>query len=299
MILPDTDRDSPSHAYHDVQYILEHLTQEELEIGARTSVSYRESTPEDIYDGRDETCQRLDSAAAMAERYVCAKSDRDRALQFMKATLAFRKAQGIDKLVRNGAVDPNSDSYKPLRRFLSTKQSYVQGYDKAGRSTYVFVPRLVKEHDPVWTLKGHIWSLERAIACTKSSDKTVNFVVDFSGFNALVHAPPVAIGKEIMQTLRNHYVGHVHRIFLVDAPTTFLWLWAVFKHFAGSKTREKIQFVNSIEEREVIIGEIYAPDEATSWMLPNGSKNRELDVEEYLHDIPFDHAFDEYTIDEQ
>ena len=95
-----------------------------------------------------------------------------------------------------------------------------------------------------------------------------------------------------MLALRNHYVGHVHRILLVNAPDSFSWLWSFFKNFAGTKTRDKIQFVKSDEEKEVMIGELYCSDQATSWMLPNGEKNRELDLEEYLN-TPFDQGFDE------
>lgn len=288
----------------DLQYILNQLTLEELEIAARAAYEYHRysctcptqddddnaAVPDD--DRSFKNRERLRYASAMAQRYLDSKSDRDTALQFMKATIQFRKDLDIDNL-RNAATDTSSDYHTPLIKFLSTKQSFVQGYDCRGRSTYIFVPRMVREHDPEWTRKGHVWSLERAIACSRAPDKTVNVVVDFSGFSVLSHAPPPLIGKDIMLTLRNHYVGHVHRILLVDAPPAFTWLWAFFKKFAGSKTRNKIHFVNSDLEKETLIGELYAADEAASWMLPTGKKNRKLDLDEYLQETPFDQAFDE------
>jgi CRAL/TRIO domain len=269
----------------DVEFILNQLTEGELEIAARTAYAYTQDSSRD-------NCKRKLYASHMAQRYLNSKSDSDKALQFMKATIQFRKDVDIDNLIP-AAKDPRSDYHILLSKFLYTKQSFVQGYDKQGRSTYVFVPRLVQDHDPEWTRKGHVWSMERAIACSKSPDQTVNCVVDFRGFSALSHAPPTTIGKDIMLTLRNHYVGHVHRILLIDAPAAFLWLWAILKHFAGSKTRDKIQFINSDEEKEAIIGELYDAEQATSWMLPNGKKDRELDLDEYLKEIPFDQAFDE------
>jgi CRAL/TRIO domain len=280
---------------NDILYMLNQLKPEELELAAQASYEYghSSSSPSKFGQDTDEPSQRTYFASAMAQRYLESKADKDKALDFMKSTLQFRKDLDIDGLVRCSRSSGNSDTYQGLRRFLSTKQSFVQGYDKSGRSTYIFIPRLVQGHDPEWTLKGHVWSLERAIACSRARDKTVNFAVDFAGFDVLSHAPPLAIGKEIMLTLRNHYVGHVNRIFLVNAPTAFVCLWAVMKHFAGSKTRSKIQFVNSESERTAIIGDFYTQEEATHWMLPFGKKNRELDVDEYLDDTPFDRAFDE------
>jgi hypothetical protein len=276
----------------DVACMLKQLTREELVIAARTDYEYVKSSHGDHgAEVADVDCKRRQYASAMAQRYLNSKTDKDRALQFMKATIQFRKEMDIDGL-RDAATDPSSEYHSPLIKFLSTKQSFVQGYDKQGRSTYVFVPRLVQEHDLEWTLKGHVWSLERAIACSKAQDNSVNFVVDFTDFSVWSHAPPTSIGKEIMLALRNHYVGHVHRILLVNAPDSFSWLWSFFKNFAGTKTRDKIHFVKSDEEKEVIIGELYCSDQATSWMLPKGEKNRELDPKEYLN-APFDQGFDE------
>jgi hypothetical protein len=68
------------------------------------------------------------------------------------------------------------------------------------------------------------------------------------------------------------------------------------KHFAGSKTREKIVFVDSSNHDSdgmILLRSYYDPEQATSWMLPDGKKNRELDLDEYLFNIPFHHAFDE------
>jgi CRAL/TRIO domain len=80
-------------------------------------------------------------------------------------------------------------------------------------------------HCPHWTVKGHVYSMEREFTCSKARDRTVNAVVDFNGFSFLRNTPPVAVGKEIMLTLLNHYVGHIHQIFIVDAPAAFLYIW--------------------------------------------------------------------------
>lgn len=265
----------------DVEYMLTELSEDELEIAARTSYQYV----------KDPTLKRKHYAASrMAERYLKSKKSKERGLKFLTATLEFREKMDIDAL-RNAATDPQSEYHIPMRKFLATKQCYVSGKDIDGRSTFIFIPRRVKDHDLEWTRKSLMYTMERAIACSEIDTSTVNCVVDFSGFR-MSQAPPIHIGKDIMLTLRNHYVGHVHCIFLVDAPRAFHWLWAIFKPFAGKATQDKIHFVNSDRQKEIIIGKLYGEDQVPSWMLPTGKKNRELDLDEYLK-TPFDRAFDD------
>lgn len=268
----------------DVDDLVRCLSDEEIEVAARSTYAYAHGTS---------TKHRLEYAKDMALRFLHSKKrDKVRALEGMKNTITFRREKDIDGL-QKAMEDPLSDYHARLRDELSSRHTYVQGYDKDGRSTYVFVPRRVKSHDPTWTLNGHIWTLEKAIACSKAKDHTVNAVVDFSGFSAMHNVPPTSVGKELMATLRKHYVGHVNQIFLIDAPYAFLFLWAIFKPFAGRMTREKIHFVSSHEQKQIEVGQWYNTDQATPWMLPGGKKNRDLDLDEYLRNQPFDRAFDE------
>jgi len=183
-----------------------------------------------------------------------------------------------------------------LQQHLSTKKLFVQGYDKDGRSTLYFIPRLVTDgHDNEWTLKEAIYSIERAIACSSSSssmDNTINAVVDFSGFSLSQHSPPMDIGKQFLTTLRNHYAGHIHRIFLINTPFSFSLLWNMFSSFVGTQTKDKIIIVNNNNNNDVIT-DLYDLKEVPSWFIPGGKKNRTLDVDEYLYTLPFDTSFNE------
>jgi CRAL/TRIO domain len=284
LIVPTSGKCHPYEKFpDDVAFMLHQLSEDEKEVAARTSYTYVKEPLEE---------RKSIFAEAMAERYLASKSDKTKALAKMKSTLEFRKDLDIDAL-RDAPLNPTSPLQKPLRKFLSNKKLYVSGYDKDGRSTYIFVPRLVEDHCPQWTVKGHVYSMERAIACSKASDKMVNAVVDFNGFSFLRNTPPAAVGKEIMLILRNHYVGHIHQIFIIDAPAAFLCIWKLFEPFAGRNTRTKIKFVNSDAQKEQVIGRLYSKEEAASWMLPGGLKNRRLDVDGYLFQTPFDSSFDE------
>lgn len=270
---------SSSCAASDIAFMLGQLTDEEIEIAACTNYEYATSPEQEI---------RHRCARNMAERYLNSKSDREKALSNMKATIQFRKTMGVDEL-RKAVSDQTANDHLPLTKFLSKRNLYVSGYDYEGRSTYVFIPRLCDDHES--ELKAHVWTMEKAIACSKAKDRTVNAVVDFAGFSAW-NAPPLSLGQEVMTTLRQHYVGHINRIFIVNAPSCFTYLWSILKPFAGTATRDKIHFVNSKQQQKEVIGEWYSKEQAAPWMLPDGEKNRLMDPDEYLYRIPFQESFD-------
>jgi len=265
-----------------LEKMLAQLSEDELEIAARTCYEYLKS---------DDQSRRTDCAKQMAKRFLRSRGCPDLALNRMKRTLNFRRDMDVDRL--RLAFDEKNEYCQPLKEHLSSGMVYVSGYDKDGRSTYVFEPYRVQGHDDEWTIKQHVWTLERAIACSKSKDKTVNAVVNFNNFSVTKHAPPTHVGKQFLTTLRSHYAGHVNEIFLVDAPTAFLCLWAIFKPFIGSQTRNKIKFVSNDRQKKEEIGQWYSPDQATPWMLPNGQKKKDFDANEYLFATPFTQAFDE------
>lgn len=292
-----------------LEQMLSLLSDDELELAARTNYRYytcsRKSSngfvaTEGGGGGEEGDLERgalsaRDCARNMARRYLRSNRDKDpvAAAHKMKATLQFRRDMDVDGL-RQAFSDPQSPYKERLWHHLSSSPvTYVQGYDRDGRSTFVFEPHRVTNHDDEWTLKQHVYTLERAIACSKAPDQTVNAVVNFKGFSVRHHAPPTHIGQQFLTTLRHHYTGHVHRIVIVDAPLTFWCLWTLFQPFIGRKTKHKIQFVSSEVQKRRVLGELYEPNQATPWMLPDGTKTREWNAKEYLLDTPFDRAFDE------
>ncbi len=298
-----------------INCILSQLTPEELETAARCSYSYmKDPVPS----------QRNQYARRIAQRYLESKKGKvELALEKVKKTLQFRREIKVDDLITafddKGSDDDDTVSMmsddedgdrvmrqdtderphlgettaQQLKAHLSSKKYFVQGFDKEGRATLFFIPRLVQSHDAEWTLKEAIYSIERAIACSKASDHTINAVVDFTGFSITQHSPPLEIGKQFMTALRSHYAGQIHRIFLIDTPYSFSMLWTVFSPFVGTSTRDKIKFVNGERCKQRELTQVYDLEQVPSWMIPGGQKNRDLDVEEYLHELPFDQSFDE------
>jgi len=277
-----------------ISYILSQLSHDELETAARASYEYLKAPFPP---------QRNHYARRIVQRYLDSKKGKvDLALEKVKKTLKFRRDMKIDDLItafdhcneNDGADMP--ETAVQLEKHLSNKQYFVQGRDNEGRSTLFFIPRLVNGHDNEWTIKEAIYSIERAIACSRAKDQTINAVVDFSGFSMTKHSPPVEIGKQFLTTLRSHYAGQIHHIYLTDTPFSFSLLWNVFYPFVGTSTREKIKFINGARTKERELLQIYDAEEVPAWLISGGKNNRPLDVNEYLHELSFDQTFNEQIL---
>ena len=266
-----------------VHDVLHQLSAEELEIAARSSFAFTTLDPTPIQEQQE--CYSY--AAAMAERYLDSNQGRvDKALQQMKATLQFRRDHVLDTSLRTTPVQHDNTR---LYTMLRTQKLYVAGRDRAGRSTYVFVPRRVQDHDLESTRKAHLWTLEKAIATTQSPDSTINAMVDFTDFDCIRQAPPLANGRDILTLLRHHYVGHVHRIYLVNTPKSFHWFWSLLAPCVGTGTKNKIVFVTSNsrqQQKEQPLLDLYEPDQIPSW-VEGGTWPAAFPIDAFLR-LPFD-----------
>jgi len=270
----------------EVQQVLDNLSNDELEMAARACYGYVQHPSIHL---------RQVYASRICQRYLESKKGNvDLATQKVQATLQFRKEYDLEGLMTAFDNDDSNNYAKThLKKELSHKKFFVQGYDKQGRSTLFFIPRRTRGFDKEWHLKESLYSIERAIACSKCHDHTINAVVDFSGFSLTQHCPPMDIGKEFLKTLRSHYAGQIHKIFLLDCPTSFFILWKVFSQFVGTDTRNKIELISGEFSKKTMLTNMYSLEEMPPFMCPGGGKVRDLDLEEYLFETRFDEAFDE------
>lgn len=279
-----------------LDWMISQLSEAEIELAARADYNYLSlEGPGGTPFSRKE---RISYAKHICLRYLESKKGKeDVALAKVQDTLKFRQEMDVDGLVT--AFDNDNDSNSPttndyateLEKHLGTQHMFVQGYDKDQRATFFFIPRRVTHHHPEWSIKEALYTMERAIACSKCNDKSINAICDFKDFS-IKNAPPLDVGQRFLTTLRSHYAGQVHRIFLVDAPTSFRLLWRLLQGFVGTNTRSKIIFVSG-EHKEQVLGEYYDPSQLPAFL--QGSKTRELNMQEYFYETPFDQAFDETT----
>ena len=88
--------------------------------------------------------------------------------------------------------------------------------------------------------------IERAIACTerKSNDKEEKIIIffDFHKFHES-RRPSLAMTKNLIYILRDHYPERMLKVYVMDAPTVFRAIWNLIKHFIEPVTKEKIVFL--------------------------------------------------------
>jgi len=264
-----------------LNFMLSSLSEEEMDIAAKTSYQYLKNPCEN---------DRAHYAKRMARRYLESKKDVEVALKRMKATISFRKELDVDGL-RLTFDGPHSNCQLALEKRLERQTHFVHGFDKDGRSTHIFVARRsLRDNCCVkWTIKEAVYTLERAIACSRASDSSVNAIIDLNGFSMGKHAPPLNVAKIFLTTLRSHYAGQVNKIFLLDAPYAFNFLWNLVKPFVGTTTAQKIQFVSGSEKKKVL-SQWYGRNQAI-YELSMDSCEFVFDTKEYLYAIPFDRTF--------
>jgi hypothetical protein len=273
----------------DCQYMLDALTEEEKETAAKSSHRYFTSG-----DNRDKHV-----LATARRHWIAENGNRDKALLKMKATIQYRQDVHIDEIRRCFYERDNPDLHvyrQGLSNHLQTKKTVVRGFDKEGRPLYCVYPRLEMHEgwDAEWYPTTYCaYMLERAIAIaeTKNEDK-VTVVFDYTGFTLRNSPTSSHVGKFIHQ-FQNHYPERAHTIYIVNAPVVFRFFWALVRPFIDSVTRKKINFVTGNQQIQATFEAIVDVEDAQPFMLPAGKRTKEVDMDRFLHDIPFHEGYDE------
>eukprot|EP00591_Stephanopyxis_turris_P001687 CAMPEP_0195515752 /NCGR_PEP_ID=MMETSP0794_2-20130614/6713_1 /TAXON_ID=515487 /ORGANISM="Stephanopyxis turris, Strain CCMP 815" /LENGTH=322 /DNA_ID=CAMNT_0040644227 /DNA_START=28 /DNA_END=996 /DNA_ORIENTATION=- len=281
------------------------LTQDEKEHAARTSYKYFMLSISQT-GSKPSEAEQLKCAMAMAKRHLIAENgDQECALKKMKNTIQYRKDINVDGIRRafyekEGPDEEKNKEYQHIRNNLEHQMStgivHVRGYDTRKAANYIAFPRLKISDDPEWYIKANIYTLERALACSeRASEGEVEKVCcffDYSGYKSK-HSPPVTLIRDLFFCLRDHYPERMKHVFIVDAPVIFRSFWYLIRPFLDPVTKSKVKFVaGEVQKQEVFAG-IINKDQAMNFMYPDGGKTKEMNVMEFLYDIPYDHAFDE------
>ncbi|KAL7535347.1 hypothetical protein ACHAWF_005145 [Thalassiosira exigua] len=144
-------------------------------------------------------------------------------------------------------------------------------------------------------IKGNIYMIERALACTErktngEEDKVVIFY-NYEGYGRKNNGPPQLVNK-VMSGFRDHWPERLHHVFMVDAPFIFLVFWAIIKHFIDPITKSLVQFITSEEQKEML-RQVVSDDQAAPYMFDGGKDREEADMKAFFYDIAFDHVYGE------
>lgn len=154
-------------------------------------------------------------------------------------------------------------------------------------------PRTETTWDEEFFIKGNIFMLEKALACTeRRTDGLQNKVIvmyDYAGYG-LANTPPTKLVGKLLFCLRDHFPEKLQHVFVVDAPFVFRAFWAIIKHFIDPITKELVCFISGEEAKKQVLGSIIDNDEASTWMFDGAKVDCEVDVEKFFNGTPFDYA---------
>mmetsp|Transcript_17542 Transcript_17542/g.35706 ORF Transcript_17542/g.35706 Transcript_17542/m.35706 type:complete len:347 (+) Transcript_17542:109-1149(+) len=311
-----------------IDTIFRHLSDEQIEIAARSSYRYLVSSTNGnaSEEDRDKHAKAMIFRYLQAEQKVHPNSPSEQweaaALDKMKKTLAFRVEKNVDDIrlcfdkthssssssSENEEEKKADDSYEEEKRKERTRirkgledrfqngASVVRGYTKDGRALFLNFPRTETSWNEEFFIAGNIYTIERALACTeRNTDGEKSKIVVMYDYNeyAMKNSPPTQLVKKLLYNLRDHWPERLEHVFVVDAPFIFRAFWAVIKHFIDPITKDLVQFVTGEEMKRKVFSEIVSEEHATPWMLAEGKNAEDADMQKYLRDIPFDYAYGE------
>ena len=293
------------------------LTDVEKEKAARSSYRYFIAALKG--DSNVHNAARDHCAKRMARRHLVADDgNMTVALRKMKETIKYREDMEVDIIrhcfyvkhsrgweeleslrlsAKKGTtlegVEKSLDYHrKGLEKELSEGKLFIRGRTKFNNPLYVVLThRFVSGFSKEWYMKYNIYTLERAIAIVeKATDGKIEKVAvafDFGQYNAKMR-PPLGLSKNLQFCLRDHYPERVEKVILIDTPFIFRAFWSLIKPFIDPNTKEKVVFVTGSEQKKEIVGNLVDQENAMPFMLPGGKLESDIDIDNYLHQTPFD-----------
>ncbi|KAL3780945.1 hypothetical protein ACHAWO_003985 [Cyclotella atomus] len=290
-------------------HILNNLTNEEKEQAARAS-SYKYLVLATDPSQNPSSDLRDEHAKVTIEKYLTVEQKLHKshpheqwainAQTKFKKTLEFRNEYNVDDIRLCFKGESDSELHAHLRDGLLKRYcngaSVVRGYSKEGHALLQNFPRTETAWDEEFFIKGNIFMLEKALACTeRRTDGSQNKVIvmyDYSGYG-LANAPPTKLVGKLLMCLRDHFPEKLQNVFVVDAPFVFRAFWAIIKHFIDPITKELVCFISGEEAKKQVLGSIIEENEASTWMFDGAKVDCEVDVKTFFKDTPFEYTYGE------
>lgn len=290
-------------------HILNNLTDAEKEQAARASsykylISSADPSKSTTNYNRDEYAKLMIRKYLIVEQKLHPRHSPEdwatNAESKLKKTFDFRTECNVDdiRLCFNEGTD--SDVQKHLRDGLmkrfSKGGSFVCGYTKEGNALFQNFPRTETEWDEEFFIKGNIFMLEKALACTeRRTDGTQDKVIvmyDYSGYR-MANTPPTKLVGQLLFCLRDHFPERLQSVFVVDAPFIFRAFWAIIKHFIDPITKALVCFISGEDAKKQVLRSIIDENEASTWMFEGAKMDCAFETSKFFNDTPFDYAHGE------
>ncbi|CAM9440249.1 unnamed protein product [Discosporangium mesarthrocarpum] len=156
---------------------------------------------------------------------------------------------------------------------------FARGYDREGRPVIYFNPGEERSFNAEQGLRLLIYTLERAVSMLPKHLTQFAVIVNLAGFGPST-MPPVAMIKEALRTLQQHYPMRLGYVRIVNAGGPINFIWKLISSVLDERTKRKISFVPGKEAASTLA---YHVDPAVlQSSLPGGLDPFVYSNEEYL-----------------
>jgi len=205
-------------------------------------------------------------------RYLRANNfDTEKTIDHLKKSIKWRKSIGVDDII---SQDPESVLGFPVSELMESFPHYHVGYDLSGRPVmykqYALfdASRLMLKTDSEHLIKYHVWEQEACMRLCKEQSlktgyivETTTTVLDLKDMRlAQVNKDFLAFVKSIAAVDSKYYPETLGKMFVINAPSAFPFVWRMVKMWLDPDVASKIQVLSNNKEWFPILSECIGID---------------------------------------
>ncbi|KAG9070014.1 hypothetical protein KI688_009344 [Linnemannia hyalina] len=186
-----------------------------------------------------------------------------RYLRSKKWNLQEAKQAVQESMLWRDSYGPNQPDKDALWIETAVGKLYVSGFDMESRPLLYMKPRLENTAASPSQIRHVVYHLEIALALMPEGVEKLCIIIDFAG-SSMTKNPGVAVAREIINVLGNHYPERLGKGYIIHAPWFFFPFFKLISPFIDPVTKEKINFVDMKKQKPKPKTIISAPSSAAA-----------------------------------
>jgi len=283
------------------RWIVEQLTEEEMELAARRSYAYYMTT---LRDPKRITREiRFATAMREANRHMDGIGEAQEGLNYLRTTIAGHK--DLKTYVYMTCMEPNFQ-YQDKEDAVLAKQRreriiqenrdnqtmIIRGTNKLGQPVWVAMPRKKPGDDPQTFLDILLYTMERCAAIAEAQtlgrrDENVT-ILDLNKSSC----PSLKALKMGLTHLQLLYPGRLKNLIALDLNYILQGMYNCIKPFLCAETKEKFIIVSGAKAKEAAVSIHLDRSQAQSNILQGGELSPDVDGVWFVQNIPFCRPYD-------
>ncbi|CUE65711.1 Hypothetical protein, putative [Bodo saltans] len=132
--------------------------------------------------------------------------------------------------------------------------------------------------DPQRSLQHSVMAFNHAVSLMPEGVEQWIHMTDFETYSHLKDSNP-KMGTTVISALQDHFPERLGMMILIDAPSMFSVLWALFSPFIDARTKEKVRFMYT-KSKPNIRDEFpkLFPDHVCQYLIPSFERNKTAEV---------------------